>query len=141
MISAKKLLYKITNRLYYAPLFGSITGAVMSDKSVSGNGSWTNCGTITLPSGVWLLNVTVSFSTNATGYRALSVASTSASAGSAIQTARVAAVSGTTTTACICMLFKGGTLYVNAVQNSGATLTVSPRYTAVKLAEDTISVS
>lgn len=87
------------------------------------------------------MNVTVSFSTNATGYRALSVSNTSASAGAAIQTARVAAVSGTTTTACICLLFKGGTLYVNAVQNSGSSLTVSPRYTAVKLAEDTIAVS
>lgn len=141
MISVKKLIYKIIDRIHYVPLYGSITGMIVNDKSVSGNGAWTNCGSITLPAGVWILIVSVSFPANATGYRAISISNASAAAGTQIQTSRVSAASGTTTTVNVCAAFKGGTWYINASQNSGSTLTASPRYTAVKIGEDTTSVS
>ena len=142
MISVKKLLYKITNRLYYAPLFGSITGASIADKNLSSGTSWQNIGSITLPDGVWLLYLTASFASNSSGYRLLTIADTSAVAGTVVRTVRRAPTTGAATTIAInCPLEGGKTYYINGVQNSGSTLKVETRYTAVKIGEDTTSVS
>lgn len=142
MISVKKLIYKIVNRLYYVPTYGVITGASIADKNLSSGTTWQNIGSITLPDGVWLLYLTSVFATSNAGYRQLALGDASGVAGTIIRTVRRAPTNGTATTIALnCPLEGGRTYYVNGVQNSGGTLKVETRYTAVKIGEDTSSVS
>ena len=143
MISVKKLIYKIVNRLYYVPTYGAITGGIFEDKQLNSvTGTWQNIGTITLPAGVWLVYLMASFAQNTSGVRQLTIGDTSTSAGVVIRTARVAPANGAATTVQLnCPLQGGNTYYVNGAQNSGSKLTVQTRYTAVKIGEDTSSVS
>lgn len=142
MISVKKLLFKIVNRLYYVPTYGVITGASIADKNLSSGTAWQNIGSITLPDGVWLLYLTSVFATSNAGYRQLALGDASGVAGTIIRTVRRAPTNGTATTIALnCPLEGGRTYYVNGVQNSGGTLKVETRYTAIKIGEDTSSVS
>lgn len=142
MISVKKLIYKIVNRLYYVPTYGVITGASIADKNLSSGTAWQNIGSITLPDGVWLLYLTSVFATSNAGYRQLALGDASGVAGTIIRTVRRAPTNGTATTIALnCPLEGGRTYYVNGVQNSGGTLKVETRYTAVKIGEGTSSVS
>ena len=117
--------------------YGAITGASIADKSLSSGSSWQNIGAITLPDGAWLLYLTAVFASNSSGYRLLTVADTSAAAGTGIRTVRRAPTNGAATTIAInCPLEGGKTYYINGVQNSGSALTVQTRYTAVKIGKN-----
>ena len=117
--------------------YGAITGATIADKNLSSGTSWQNIGSITLPEGAWLLYLTASFALNSTGYRLLAVANSSAAAGSIIRTNRQAPANGATTSVSInCPLAGGQTYYINGCQNSGTTLKVETRYTAIKIGTD-----
>jgi hypothetical protein len=137
MLSLKKLLTKILNKLYYVDNYGAITGASIADKNLSSGSSWQNIGSFTLPEGIWLLYLTSVFATNATGYRLLTISDVSAAAGTVIRTVRQAPTNGAVTTIAInCPLQGGQTYYLNGVQNSGTTLKVETRYTAIKIGEE-----
>lgn len=117
--------------------YGAISGASIADKSLSSGSSWQNIGSITLPDGAWLLYLTASFASNSSGYRLLTIADTSAAAGTVIRTERRAPTNGAATTIAInCPLEGGKTYYINGVQNSGSALTVQTRYTAVKIGKN-----
>ena len=116
--------------------YGAITGATIADKQLTHGTSWQNIGSITLPEGAWLLYLTASFALNGTGYRLLAIADSSAAAGSIIRTNRQAPANGATTSVSInCPLAGGRTYYINGCQNSGTTLKVETRYTAIKIGE------
>lgn len=117
--------------------YGAITGASIADKSLSSGSSWQNIGSITLPDGAWLLYLTVVFPTNSSGYRQLTVADTSAAAGTVIRTVRRAPTNGAATTIAInCPLEGGKTYYINGAQNSGSALTVQTGYTAIRIGKN-----
>lgn len=117
--------------------YGAISGASIADKSLSSGSSWQNIGSITLPDGAWLLYLTAVFASNGSGYRLLTIADTSAAAGTVIRTVRRAPTNGAATTIAInCPLEGGKTYYINGVQNSGSALTVQTRYTAVKIGKN-----
>ena len=112
---------------------GAITGQVLADKAVASGTTWTNLGSFTLPAGLWIVNIATNFSSNATGYRLLSLATSATSAGTINRTIRLPAVNGSSTAINLTAFCEGGTYYLNAVQNSGSSLTVSARYTALRL--------
>ena len=112
---------------------GAITGQVLADKAVASGTTWTNLGSFTLPAGLWIVNIATNFSSNATGYRLLSLATSATSAGTINRTIRLPAVNGNSTAINLTAFCEGGTYYLNAVQNSGSSLTVSARYTALRL--------
>lgn len=143
MISVKKLLYKILNRLHYVPFYGAITGASLPDVNLASSATgWKAIASFTLPDGVWLVYLTCVFASNATGFRIATIAEASAVAGTVIRTVRISATpSAVTTIAINCPLVGGRTYYINGLQNSGSTLKVETRYTAVKIGEDTTSAS
>jgi hypothetical protein len=112
---------------------GAITGQVLADKAVASGTTWTNLGSFTLPAGLWIVNIATNFSSNATGYRLLTLATSATSAGTINRTIRLPAVNGNSTAINLTAFCEGGTYYLNAVQNSGSSLTVSARYNALRL--------
>ena len=108
----------------------------IADKSVS-NASNTNLGSITLEAGTWLVFIYVHFASNTSGRRSAWLA-TSAT-GSSMEGAALdnrAPVSGAVTACkihCILTPSSSTKYYLNCYQNSGSTLTVTTRYTLVKL--------
>lgn len=112
---------------------GAITGQVLANTAVASGTTWTNLGSFTLPAGLWIVNIATNFSSNANGYRLLSLATSATSAGAINRTVRLPAVNGNLTAINLTAFCEGGTYYLNAVQNSGSSLTVSARYTALRL--------
>lgn len=112
---------------------GAITGQVLADKAVASGTAWRNLGSFTLPAGLWIVNIAINFSSNATGYRLLTLATSATSAGTINRTIRLPAVNGNSTAINLTAFCEGGTYYLNAIQNSGSSLTVSARYTALRL--------
>lgn len=136
MLSLKKLLTKILNKLYYTEHYGAITGATLPDKSISSGSSWVNYGSFTVPEGAWIIFIAVQFSTNNTGYRQFTLGDSSGAAGVLNRTVRVAATPGATTALTMGCAVTGGKYYINVCQNSGSALTVYGRYTAIKVGEE-----
>ena len=139
MLSLKKLLTKILNKLYYVNNFGAVTGQEFANKTINSVSSgWTGYATFTLPPGAWLVFITVQFSTNNTGCRQFTVGDSDAtSAGTLNRTVRIAATPGAATALTTCFPAVGNrTYYVNVLQNSGSALTVYGRYTAIKVGEE-----
>lgn len=126
-----KMLYKIRHVDHY----GAIAGEAISDVNLTTGTSWKNLGSITLPSGVWILTAGASFAQNATGYRLFTISSSSTSGGAILAVARNMALNGSATNLEVTTIATGGTYYFNGCQNSGSTLTVQTRYSAIKLAD------
>lgn len=140
MINLKKLLNKILNKLYYVNNFGAVTGQEFADKSIASGSTWTGYATFTLPPGAWLVFIAVQFATNNTGYRQVTISDSSAtSAGTVNRTARMAATQGANTHFSVIFPAVGTgsrVYYVNCCQNSGTSLKVIGRYTAIKVGEE-----
>ena len=115
--------------------FGAVTGQEFADKSMASGSTWRGYATFTLPAGAWLVFIAMAFSTNNTGYRQVTISDSNAtSAGTMNRTTRVAATPGANTHFNMVFPAVGNrTYYVNLCQNSGASLTVYGRYTAIKL--------
>ena len=125
----------IWDSLYYRDNFGAVTGQEFADKSMASGSTWRGYATLTLPAGAWLVFIAMAFSTNNTGYRQVTISDSNAtSAGTMNRTTRVAATPGANTHFNMVFPAVGNrTYYVNLCQNSGASLTVNGRYTAIKL--------
>lgn len=101
-------------------------------KTITSGTSWQNIMSFDLTPGLWLLEFTARFSSNATGYRGISI---STSSGGSAQTYLLQdmrrAVSGSLTYCKITATYRAAanvTRYLNAIQNSGADLTFSMQY-------------
>lgn len=124
---------------------GAITGEAPSTEPTLASGtSWKNLQTITLTKGVWMVTIGAEFAGNSTGIRAITLSTGSSgatTAGTVIRTVRTAPAS--TGLTCLQATFPvevsstSQVFYLNAFQNSGSTLTVKPRYTAIKLGNST----
>ena len=140
MLSLKKLLTKILNKLYYVDNFGAVTGQEFADKKINSGSAWTGYATFTLPPGAWLVFIAVQFAANNTGYRQVTISDSSAtSAGTVNRTARMAATQGANTHFSVIFPAVGTgsrVYYVNVLQNSGSQLNVIGRYTAIKLGNE-----
>lgn len=117
------------------------TGSVIGD-SPSGiplaSGSYVSIAKVTLPAGTWVVTFGCAFSTNSTGYRKLVLSATQNSPTNYQRgsNASVNAVSGEYTfmgTTAVIVLTTNTTLYLNAYQNSGSSLTAYPYINAVKI--------
>ena len=111
--------------------FGSVQTLSPTQTLTSGT-AWQNIMSFNLTPGLWFIEISARFSSNANGYRGINVAT--ASGGSA-QTYLLqdlqAAVDGTMTYCKISATYRTAsavTRYINAVQNSGASLTFSMQY-------------
>jgi len=138
MISAKKMLYKVVERIATVTVKakGTIVGYAPSDVTITSGTSWQELCSITLPAGVWMVSICAQFPNNATGARAITLGTATASAGTAIRTMRTQAANGSITTLTLTVPAEGGsTYYLNCYQTSGSSLSVSPRYTAVKIGD------
>lgn len=97
----------------------------------------TNLGSITLEAGTWLVFIYIHFASNTTGRRSAWLATSTT--GSSMEGAALdnrAPVSGAVTACkihCILAPSSSTKYYLNCYQNSGSTLTVTTRYTLVKL--------
>lgn len=99
--------------------------------------TWQNVKSIDLGPGLWLIEVAARFSTNSSGYRALNISSSSGGSAISYLTQDIrAAVPGTFTYAKISATYRSATsstLYINAQQNSGSSLTFSMQYKTTML--------
>lgn len=100
--------------------------------SLSSGTTWQNVKSFDLTPGLWVIEIAARFSTNASGYRALNVSSTSGGSAISYLTQDIrAAVPGTFTYMKLTATYRSATnstLYINAQQNSGASLTFSMNY-------------
>ena len=116
-------------------VYGDVLGETLTTANIANSG-WREAGSFTLPTGVWLLNVAVQFQSNSTGNRQLSLNTATASAGALLLTRRQLASNSITTDMGVMGVVQGGqTWYINVSQNSGSTLTVQPRYSAVRIGD------
>ena len=139
MLDVKKLLTKLLHKVDTAEFYGHPQGQGLSDYSLASGTSWVRIGSITLPKGVWLIRVSVTFPSNATGRRMITLSNSSATAGGGIDTVSQQAVNGYATVMQIVtyrVLTASTPLYINAVQNSGSTLSLTIRYTAWRISGD-----
>ena len=139
MLDMKKLIAKLLHKVDTAEFYGHPQGASLSNYSLASGTSWVRVGQITLPKGVWLIRVGVAFPANATGRRMITLSNSSATAGGGIDTESAQAVNGYNTNLQIVtfrVLTASTTLYINAVQNSGSTLSLTIRYTAWRISSD-----
>lgn len=104
------------------------------------NNAWRSVGSISFPAGTWLLIVNVQFQTNANGIREIFLSTNNASDTTGLVNLvgddTRAAVSGRTTYCRIVTVLSvttTTTYYIKAHQNSGSTLSIAPRFSAVKL--------
>lgn len=108
----------------------------IADKNVA-TANNTNLGSFTLAAGTWVIFIHVYFSSNTNGRRAVWLATSSTGSSMEGQTQdNRAPVNGAGTTCKIQAVFTptaSTTYYVNCYQNSGSTLSVSTRYTTIKL--------
>lgn len=119
---------------YRNTIFIEMTPAVLTLAS----GTWKTVCSITLPRGSWLVFFTIRFQSNSTGRRyALLSRSQDSSSGYSIQSSHsVAPVNGSYTHAKAVEFIHANseeTWYVNAYQNSGSSLEIGPRVSAIKL--------
>lgn len=143
MLNLKKWIAKVSDHIRYAEFYG-YSAASLPDKSLANGTSWINIGSIKPPKGVWHINVTVVFPSNATGRRLVTLSRNSAAFGTALSTSTAQAVNGYSTYLHSTMIeyFDGNTtLYINASQNSGSAMTVNIRYTAYKIGTSYRNVS
>lgn len=148
MISTKKLMYRIVTKIRGMDTnvttllnggrkvgrVGAIEGAAFSDKNLASGSSWVNLGSITLGDGIWIVFLSVDFASNANGYRQVTLSTASNTGGGNLRTVRTHATSGADTGILFSCGVTGGTkYYLNALQNSGATLKVESRYTCLKI--------
>ena len=116
--------------------YGDLLGETLTNASIANSG-WREAGNFTLPTGIWLVNVAVQFQSNSTGNRQLSLNTATASAGALLFTRRQLAANSITTDMGVMGVVQGGrTWYINVSQNSGSTLTVTSRYSAVRLGNE-----
>lgn len=107
-----------------------------------GNSSWTRVGSVTLPSGRWLIVATARFASNNTGRRGILI-STSSSVSSADNAVGQLAVNSSNATSgsytyvqthwVTSNLSSSTTFYLQAWQNSGSALSTLPRIRAVRI--------
>lgn len=117
---------------------GEATGKALSDVSVS-TGTDKMLGSFTVPTGTWVLQLVVRWSSNSSGRRFVSIVetnSTSANPYSDWSQANVAGVNGSYTWCRIITflhLNAQKTFYIRGWQNSGSSLTASPRWGAIRI--------
>lgn len=115
--------------------FESIT--IADNVSVpSGTGTGTTVGTVTIPKGTYLYTFTLTFDSNATGFRAVTVGTGTTISLRSRYTNKVQAVSGTNTYITLPIIYNlnnPATYNVNCMQNSGSALGVSVYAAKVKL--------
>lgn len=107
-----------------------------------GNSSWTRVGSVTLPSGRWMIVATARFASNNTGRRGILI-STSSSVSSADNAVGQLAVNSSNATSgsytyiqthwVTSNLSSSTTFYLQAWQNSGSALSTLPRIRAVRI--------
>jgi len=107
-----------------------------------GNSSWTRVGSVTLPSGRWMIVATARFASNNTGRRGILI-STSSSVSSADNAVGQLAVNSSNATSgsytyvqthwITSNLSSSTTFYLQAWQNSGSALSTLPRIRAVRI--------
>lgn len=101
--------------------------------------TWTNIGSFELPkAGVYLIMLTGRFDKNGTGVRSINISDTSASSSGVYNSTidvRNAIATGATHMAIVHTINASNarTLYLNAWQNSGSTLTFNPRLAVIRL--------
>lgn len=120
-----------TSNIEYSFPISSATVSVPS-------GSATVIGSVSLPRGISFVQMGVSFTSNATGYRQvlLSEASDLSTSYGAVAMSRTNAVSGVDTIinmCCAISLSSAKTIYIGAVQNSGSSMNVFPRVKVVSI--------
>lgn len=105
--------------------------------SLASGTTWTSLMSMTFDPGVWIFNGIVSFPSNATGRRAFCISNTATGSQNALLNLDVQnAVNGAQTVCHInsqFVLTAQTTYYFNAYQNSGSSLSVSPRMYAVRI--------
>lgn len=144
----------ITRNPYWAGISGSLNGTLLSFANIGniitdepnavsvGNSSWTRVGSVTLPSGRWLIVATARFASNNTGRRGILI-STSSSVSSADNAVGQLAVNSSNATSgsytyvqthwITSNLSSSTTFYLQAWQNSGSALSTLPRIRAVRI--------
>lgn len=115
--------------------YGAITGGTWSSKSIGIGSTWKELANFTIPEdGVWLLIAELIYASNATGHRAMTIATSSASSGVGIYSDRRQAVNGTETQLRVVAVVQGNTkYYVNTYHGASSALTCQGRYTAFKI--------
>lgn len=112
-------------------LIGEANGNSYSAVSVP-TGAWTQLLSISLPAGVWLLKISARFAENTTGVRRLSFGTDSAADGDVVWRNAEGNASETNYTYLHLITFAAPnsttTYYINAYQNSGKSLSVTPRF-------------
>lgn len=121
----------------WRPSTGATTQTMPGSSSLANN-SWVGKANLTLSPGVYVLEGGCRFAANATGYRAVVLASSNNSSTILTRGARTItpAVDGVAVAASFTMIrefTEQTTLYVNAYQNSGSALTVYPWFRAVRI--------
>ena len=120
---------------------GSQLSTSISSAQTVSNNSTTALGSISLPTGTWLLMAHVQFSNNTTGYREISLSTTSGSIGETydhMSFAKAQAPSGGNAVlnchdAVVNSSSSNATYYLNAWQNSGSSLTATGKILATRL--------
>lgn len=107
----------------------------------STSGTWATRAAVALSEGLWLLVANCYWSSNATGYRYSTIATSPASESGGVGYMRTSATSGQVTNHSIAAIVNVAsgtpTYYLNMLQNSGTGLTIGGNFTAVRLGDHT----
>lgn len=117
---------------------GTLVTKDVSSSVTVGSGSWHRIGSIELPAGVWAVQYNATFSSNATGSRAINISTTQDSAGSAGDqrygmVSQQAANGMVTSMSGFRIIAYAGTFWLNAYQTSGSYLYVTGFIRAVRI--------
>lgn len=124
---------------------GAIAGAINGSTSIANKsvpvGAWTELGTFTLPAGTWIVKVSTRWASksNATGYRTISISTSSAEEGLSVwNNAKIApSTTGYTYLHLITFLRPASsstTYYVNAYNSDSSAHTCAVRWGAIRIA-------
>ena len=116
---------------------GNVNGGSHDAVSVAGDGEFYKLHEFTLKPGLYIVKATGRFSANATGTRLINISDFSASAGNVVWNTAKQNASATNNTYVHLITFMKvsteETFYINAAQNSGKALNVTPRFGAIRI--------